>query len=176
MEEWPLGPRRHCNASLKVLSSNPTRCPTSLWGSWWPLGQNCRNTDLHQVSEVVSSTVAQIWLWGSQIAVKKNECSGKTWKIVKWEIRVITHKIYNLQLLKGLNHFLSSYPLPFCWKWSFFWKAPGTILFRIGWICQQSPSSIILHLISCTHFQLVIALVKIKQQIGIIKFDLYLYN
>ena len=44
---------RHCNEN-QVSSSNPTRCsawlsnPTSLQGSQWPLGQNCRkSSDSH---------------------------------------------------------------------------------------------------------------------------------
>ena len=45
--EWSSRLRR-CDQNRKVPSSNPTRCspglrdPTSLQGSWWPLGQICK--------------------------------------------------------------------------------------------------------------------------------------
>ena len=50
LQMWASG-LRHCNQNQKVPGSNPTRRsvrlrdPTSLRGSWWPLGQNWKCRD-----------------------------------------------------------------------------------------------------------------------------------
>ena len=78
---------RHCNEN-QVSGSNPTRClarlrvPTSLQGSQWPWGQNCRKPrGSHKVSEAGSSISCQSWSLVSQIAVKKtNYCRTDIFK------------------------------------------------------------------------------------------------
>ena len=44
---------------------------TSLRDSHDLVESRIRHNDKHQVSEAASSTLAQSWLWGSQVALKK---------------------------------------------------------------------------------------------------------
>ena len=82
--EWPSR-LRHCDQNQEVPGLNPTRCsvglrdPTSLWGSRWPLGRICKTQVINM------GWVRLCWLWGSQIAVKKqNKQSNKQKTANQW--------------------------------------------------------------------------------------------
>ena len=97
-EESPIG-YRHCNKNWKVTGSNPTRQLaqirdlTSLGGSQWNLGQNCRRRwfEWVRLSEADPSIKTQSLPWGSQIEVKKNmpfvivvKKDVSDWYLVSW--------------------------------------------------------------------------------------------
>lgn len=57
---------------LVQVTSSGFRDAISLGSSRLPLGWNSRNcSDWHQLSEAILSKIAQSWLWGCQIEVKK---------------------------------------------------------------------------------------------------------